>query len=233
MIQFDDELGGVRASELKEPGKCKRQRPPLRVVLVVVILNLVFLNLFWKYQLRYERDETNRRLQKIAAGDAGVRRQAIASIRGLGPYAASPIAAALESQDPKIRRAAILASREVLDICLMELSTMNCVTGVIPGRAAAGSGFETLTSGLTHSLADIDRANRLDAVRVLSRISADEWRETEIAPPKKAIAAVLEESLDKERDATARGELIHLFEVFHQTLGLQEVSGLHKDTGRH
>jgi hypothetical protein len=169
---FDDDFGTIGELPEKAPARPRKTRPPFWARLGVVILALfVILNLFWEYQRRYERHEIQLRLQQIASGDADVRRQALDAIRGLGPYAAPSVVEALGSQDVNMRRAALLASRTVLGTCLSKLDEMNCITGFVPGRGAASSGFEQLTAALNHSLEDENQALRLEAGRVLRSIA--------------------------------------------------------------
>jgi HEAT repeat protein len=224
---FDHDFGTVGESTEKAPARPRRTWLAFFSGLGVLILALwLLLNLFWKDQLRAERQETDLRLHQIASGDGGedVRSQALEAIRGLGPYAAPPVVEALGSQDRNLRRAALLASGEVLGTCLAKLGEMNCSTGFVPSRGAAESGFEQLTAALIHALGDGDRAFRLDAVRVLSRIQDHQW--TGLGASKNLVGGVLKEALETEGDPAARRDLIRLLGMFQPSLHRAGTSAL-------
>jgi HEAT repeat protein len=222
---FDNEFGTIRELAEKAPARTMKKWRAYWIRLGVLVLSLfIIVNFLWKYQRRYERHEIHLRLLQIASGNADVGRRALDTIRGFGPYAAPPVVEALASQDPSMRRAALLASREVLEICLGKLGEMNCITGFIPGRGSAASGFEQLATALSHSLEDEDKSLRLDAVRALSRISDDGWEG--IDPPRKRIASVIKENLEKEGDPAGRRDLISLLGNLRPSLHLEGVSAL-------
>jgi HEAT repeat protein len=222
---LDDEFGVTRELAGKAPATTARTWPAFWARLGVLVVSVfIILNLLWQYQRRYERHETQLRLQQIASGNADIRRQALETIRGFGPYAVPPVVEALASHDPSMRRAALLASREVLGVCLGKLAEMNCITGCIPGRGAAASGFEQLATALRSSLEDEDESLRLDAVRVLCCISDDDWQAMD--PPRKQIGSVLKENFHRERDPAARRELIGLLGNLRPSLQLEGVSAL-------
>jgi HEAT repeat protein len=182
------------------------------------------MNLLWSHQRRYEQEEIMRWLRQIASGDAPVREQALEGIRGLGPYAAPPIVAALGSKDLSTRRAAALASGEVLAICQRELGAMNCVTGFVTGRGAAQSGFERLQAALIQILIGEDRTLRLDAVRAFSGLTDDRREATD--PMSQRIGAVLREELKLEGNPEARKEMIRLLGRSRPTLDRERASAL-------
>jgi HEAT repeat protein len=193
----------------------------LGIALGILVLACFLADYCWNAYVRFA---TGSQLRRLATGDAGARGEALEGIAYFGVSAAPAVADALKSRDPSLRRAALVASRPVLGVCLSKLSEMNCAFGIVLGRDAAVSAFERLKSALRDALRDPDETIRIDAVRVLS--GAMDPEKVHLDPTMKEVGEVLRNALKSERDPSARKELIELLTQFRPSMYLEGASAL-------
>jgi HEAT repeat protein len=206
----------------KRPGGPRKRWPVIGFGLVVLIVAWFVVPMV---QRARERRETESRLRQIVSGDGNARRDGLEAIRALGPGAAPAVADSLRDPDLAMRRASLLASREVIASCLAGLDEMDCFTGLFAsGRGEAVSGFRRIAGALADTLGDADEALRLDAVTALAAIP--DSQEGGVDPPAKRAGVVLRAALQGRRDPEGRRDILGLLAKFRPTLHVEGASAL-------
>lgn len=119
-----------------------------------------------------ERRRTESLLQEIASSNAKARELALHEVRyQLGPTAAPAVAVALRSGDRPTRRAAVLASRELINGYLGSIGTMNCACGVVPSGEEELGAVRLILPPLAAASSDDDAALRLEVARALAMLA--------------------------------------------------------------
>jgi len=115
----------------------------------------------------YAGRQTRELIGRLVEDKPGEREEVRRALWGVGLGAAPVAADVLRRGGLRERRAALVACETVVESCLMNFETMNCVTGFVPGRGEAERAFDTVGAALEGAFGDADAGVRREAARIV------------------------------------------------------------------